>query len=143
MTPSVYSTLSYIIIAHKQVTSVRTYTTFCCSLVFRVLYISLHRFDHGYFYPGGDAGHHSKVGAGPGEGFNVNIPWNLESMGDAEYLAAFQQIILPIAYEVRSLHVLRKIRVLLVVICVRVVVHRTVRRTAFLPLIYFIYMYTD
>ena len=66
----------------------------------RVLYISLHRFDHGYFYPGGDAGHHSKVGAGPGEGFNVNIPWNMASMGDAEYIAAFQQIILPIAYEV-------------------------------------------
>ena len=66
----------------------------------RVLYISLHWFDHGYFYPDGDAGHHSKVGAGLGEGFNVNIPWNAAFMGDAEYLAAFQQIILPIAYEV-------------------------------------------
>ena len=69
----------------------------------RVLYISLHRFDQGYFYPGGDAGHHSKVGAGPGEGFNVNIPWeDAVFMGDAEYIAAFQQIILPIASEVTS-----------------------------------------
>ena len=65
-----------------------------------MLYISLQRFDHGYFYPGGDAGHRSKVGAGPGEGFNVNIPWNMALMGDAEYLAAFQQIVLPIVYEV-------------------------------------------
>ena len=65
----------------------------------RVLYISLHRYDHGTYYAG-PAGHESQVGTGPGEGFNVNIPWNEYQMGDAEYLAAFEQIILPIASEV-------------------------------------------
>ena len=33
----------------------------------------------------------------PGEGFNVNIPWNKDMMGDAEYKMAFDRIILPIA----------------------------------------------
>uniref|UniRef100_A0A3Q4MUJ0 Histone deacetylase 7b n=1 Tax=Neolamprologus brichardi TaxID=32507 RepID=A0A3Q4MUJ0_NEOBR len=38
-----------------------------------VLYISLHRYDDGNFFPG--SGHPSEVGAGPGEGFNVNVGW--------------------------------------------------------------------
>ena len=42
---------------------------------YSVLYISLHRHDNGFFYPAGDGGHHSKVGSGAGEGFNINIPW--------------------------------------------------------------------
>ena len=33
-------------------------------------------------------------------GFTVNIPWNQIS-GDAEYLAAFLRIVMPIAYEVK------------------------------------------
>lgn len=32
-----------------------------------------------------------------GEGFNVNIPWNKDMMGNAEYKIAFDRIILPIA----------------------------------------------
>ena len=32
-----------------------------------------------------------------GEGFNVNIPWNRDIMGDAEYKAAFERIVIPIA----------------------------------------------
>ncbi|KAG7229706.1 hypothetical protein INR49_012501 [Caranx melampygus] len=56
-----------------------------------VLYISLHRYDDGNFFPG--SGHPSEVGAGAGEGFNVNVGWTgslSPPMGDAEYLAAFR-----------------------------------------------------
>lgn len=42
----------------------------------RVLYISVHRYDHGSFFPHSkDAGPHN-VGEGKGEGFNVNVAWN-------------------------------------------------------------------
>ncbi|XP_041638627.1 histone deacetylase 7-like isoform X2 [Cheilinus undulatus] len=65
-----------------------------------VLYISLHRFDEGNFFPG--SGHPSEVGAGAGEGFNVNVGWTgglNPPMGDAEYLAAFRAVVMPIAHE--------------------------------------------
>ncbi|XP_061731365.1 histone deacetylase 7-like isoform X2 [Nerophis ophidion] len=65
-----------------------------------VLYISIHRYDNGNFFPGG--GHPNEVGAGPGEGFNVNVGWTsslTSSMGDAEYLAAFRAVVMPIAHE--------------------------------------------
>jgi histone deacetylase 6 len=35
-----------------------------------VLYMSIHRFDNGAFYPG-PAGKHDKVGEGKGRGYNV------------------------------------------------------------------------
>ncbi|KAK3532634.1 hypothetical protein QTP86_027371 [Hemibagrus guttatus] len=38
-----------------------------------VLYISLHRYDDGNFFPG--SGAPEEVGVGPGVGFNVNIAW--------------------------------------------------------------------
>ncbi|PKU33373.1 histone deacetylase 7 isoform x1 [Limosa lapponica baueri] len=44
----------------------------------------------------------AKVGAGPGEGFNVNVAWTggLDPpMGDPEYLAAFRTVVMPIAHE--------------------------------------------
>ncbi|XP_060679382.1 histone deacetylase 4-like [Hemiscyllium ocellatum] len=66
----------------------------------KVLYISLHRHDGGNFFPGSGAA--EEVGAGPGEGFNVNIAWSggLDPpMGDADYLAAFRTVVIPIAKE--------------------------------------------
>ncbi|XP_051804578.1 histone deacetylase 7-like isoform X1 [Acanthochromis polyacanthus] len=65
-----------------------------------VLYISLHRYDDGNFFPG--SGHPSEVGAGAGEGFNVNVGWTgglNPPMGDAEYLAAFRAVVMPIAHK--------------------------------------------
>ncbi|KAM9758906.1 histone deacetylase 7-like isoform 1-T2 [Menidia menidia] len=65
-----------------------------------VLYISLHRYDDGNFFPG--SGHPNEVGAGAGEGFNVNVGWMgglNPPMGDAEYLAAFRAVVMPIAHE--------------------------------------------
>ncbi|XP_063548311.1 histone deacetylase 6 [Cydia strobilella] len=65
----------------------------------KILYMSIHRYDHGSFFPHSKDADHTAVGEGRGEGFNVNIPWNKRGMGDAEYMAAFTQIVLPIAYE--------------------------------------------
>ncbi|KAG4068297.1 hypothetical protein HA402_007817 [Bradysia odoriphaga] len=64
-----------------------------------VLYMSIHRYDYGHFFPRSEDANFNVVGEGTGTGFNVNIPWNAKGMGDMEYIAAFQRIILPIAYE--------------------------------------------
>uniref|UniRef100_A0A3B4GEZ6 Histone deacetylase n=1 Tax=Pundamilia nyererei TaxID=303518 RepID=A0A3B4GEZ6_9CICH len=65
-----------------------------------VLYISVHRYDDGNFFPG--SGAPDEVGSGPGVGFNVNVAFTggLDPpMGDAEYLAAFRSVVMPIANE--------------------------------------------
>ncbi|KGG51732.1 hypothetical protein DI09_28p130 [Mitosporidium daphniae] len=64
-----------------------------------VLYISIHRFDDGEFFPCSQDASMTVVGAGAGIGRTVNIPFSDEDMGDAEYIAAFTRIVLPIAYE--------------------------------------------
>ncbi|XP_076670037.1 histone deacetylase 4 isoform X3 [Andrena cerasifolii] len=64
----------------------------------RVLYLSIHRHDEGNFFPG--TGGPTECGAGEGLGYNVNIAWSgglNPPMGDAEYLAAFRTIVMPIA----------------------------------------------
>nr|XP_012150675.1 PREDICTED: histone deacetylase 6 isoform X3 [Megachile rotundata] len=65
----------------------------------KVLYISIHRYDNGAFFPNSKRANYTYVGSGPGEGFNINIPWNKKGMGDTEYIAAFQQVVMPIAYQ--------------------------------------------
>ncbi|XP_035249897.1 histone deacetylase 4 isoform X2 [Anguilla anguilla] len=65
-----------------------------------VLYLSLHRYDDGNFFPG--SGAPDEVGSGPGVGFTVNMAFTggLDPpMGDAEYLAAFRTVVMPIANE--------------------------------------------
>uniref|UniRef100_A0AAY4EEU3 histone deacetylase n=1 Tax=Denticeps clupeoides TaxID=299321 RepID=A0AAY4EEU3_9TELE len=65
-----------------------------------ILYISLHRYDDGTFFPG--TGGPEEVGIGAGVGFNVNMAWTgglNPPMGDAEYLAAFRTVVMPIAHE--------------------------------------------
>lgn len=64
-----------------------------------VLYVSLHRYDRGTFFPMGDEGASSQVGRAAGTGFTVNVPWNGPRMGDADYLATWHRLVLPIAYE--------------------------------------------
>ena len=65
-----------------------------------MLYISLHRHDAGNFYPGtGDA---SDCGAGGSSlGKTINISWygSVNYYGDAEYLAAFRSVVLPVINE--------------------------------------------
>ena len=60
----------------------------------RVMYVSLHRYGEG-FYPG--TGAEDEIGAGAGAGYNVNVPWREKGLGDADYLAAFDLLIDPIA----------------------------------------------
>uniref|UniRef100_A0A3B4AT08 Histone deacetylase n=1 Tax=Periophthalmus magnuspinnatus TaxID=409849 RepID=A0A3B4AT08_9GOBI len=65
-----------------------------------VLYISLHRYDDGNFFPG--SGAPEEVGSGAGVGFNVNIAWTGgvdPPMGDVEYLTAFRSVVMPIAQQ--------------------------------------------
>jgi histone deacetylase 6 len=56
-----------------------------------VLYFSTHQYP---FYPG--TGAVEEVGRGEGRGRTVNVAWSA-GMGDAEYMAAFDRILLPIA----------------------------------------------
>jgi histone deacetylase 6 len=65
----------------------------------RVLYISLHRYEAGKYYPGTIAGSANQVGEGAGTGSNINIPWPVAGMGDADYIYAFNQVVMPICYE--------------------------------------------
>lgn len=63
-----------------------------------MLYLSIHRHDDGNFFPG--TGASVECGSSTGIGFNVNIAWSgglNPALGDAEYLAAFRTIIMPIA----------------------------------------------
>ena len=70
-----------------------------------VLYISLHVYQNGNFYPGQPEhdgvpdGGMNNCGAGLGMGKNINIGWHDQGMGDGEYMAAFQKIVMPIAQE--------------------------------------------
>ena len=59
-----------------------------------VLYVSLHRYGGG-FYPGTGAA--SEVGKGTGAGFNINVAFSGSGYGDAEYLAAFDRVVMPVA----------------------------------------------
>ncbi|GME70031.1 unnamed protein product [[Candida] boidinii] len=65
----------------------------------RVLYISLHRYEQGKYYPGTKAGGAEQCGSGKGEGFNVNVPWPIGGVGDPDYIYAFRKVIMPICYE--------------------------------------------
>ncbi|KAG9236141.1 hypothetical protein BJ875DRAFT_357559, partial [Amylocarpus encephaloides] len=73
-----------------------------------VLYISIHVYkdsNGGHFYPGKPEdetipdGGIPNVGGGVGIGRNINIGWHSQGMGDAEYMAAFQKLVMPIGYE--------------------------------------------
>jgi acetoin utilization deacetylase AcuC-like enzyme len=60
-----------------------------------LLFMSTHQWP---LYPG--TGLASETGSGPGEGFTVNLPLP-GGCGDAEYAAAFSELLLPIAEEYR------------------------------------------
>ncbi|KAL1767314.1 histone deacetylase 10 [Sigmodon hispidus] len=64
-----------------------------------VLYFSWHRYEHGHFWPFLQESDTNAVGQGKGQGFTVNLPWNQVGMGNADYLAAFLQVLLPLAFE--------------------------------------------
>ncbi|ROT82380.1 putative histone deacetylase 6 [Penaeus vannamei] len=65
----------------------------------QVLYVSIHRYDNGKFFPGSPDANYNRAGTKKGKGYNVNIPWNKSGMGDGDYMAAMVEVILPIAYQ--------------------------------------------
>lgn len=66
----------------------------------RVLYFSIHRFEHGQFWPNLREGDFDYVGGEAAEGKNINVPLNKTGMTNADYLAIFHQLLLPVALEV-------------------------------------------
>jgi len=62
-----------------------------------VLYTSIHRYQHGTFYP--KTGAHTDCGGANALGSTVNVPLNYTRMGDHEYLTITKQILAPIARE--------------------------------------------
>ncbi|XP_055509051.1 polyamine deacetylase HDAC10 isoform X2 [Leucoraja erinacea] len=64
-----------------------------------VLYFSWHRYEHQQFWPNLKDSDYDAIGKGNGAGFTINLPWNKVGMGNADYLAAFLSILLPMAYE--------------------------------------------
>lgn len=66
----------------------------------RVLYFSVHRYEHGTFWPNLRESDYDYIGEHNGGGYNFNVPLNRTGMTNADYLAIFQQILLPVAIEV-------------------------------------------
>ncbi|KAJ0105004.1 hypothetical protein Patl1_18889 [Pistacia atlantica] len=64
-----------------------------------VLFFSVHRHEFGTFYPANDDGFYTMIGEGPGAGYNINVPWENGRCGDADYLAVWDHILLPVAKE--------------------------------------------
>lgn len=68
-----------------------------------VLFMSIHRYDNGSFYPGGKQANCSFVGIGPGKGYTVNVAWNetddstADKICDEDYVYTFEQLVMPIA----------------------------------------------
>lgn len=65
----------------------------------QVLFFSVHRHENGTFYPCGDDGSHVRTGGGQGAGYNINVPWENGACGDADYIAVWDHILIPVARE--------------------------------------------
>ncbi|CAM0906636.1 unnamed protein product [Alopecurus aequalis] len=63
----------------------------------RVLFFSVHRFDYGSFYPSQGDASHCFIGEGAGQGYNINVPWEHGKCGDADYVAVWDHVLLPVA----------------------------------------------
>lgn len=67
----------------------------------RVLYFSVHRYEHGSFWPNLRQSDYHYTGAGRGAGYTCNVPLNNTGMKDADYMAIWHHLLLPMALEVR------------------------------------------
>lgn len=76
-----------------------------------VLYISVHRFDMGKFFPG-PKGKHEMIGECKGKGFNIQFPFNIpksdpkniingenNNVGDNDYIYVCEQFLFPLIRE--------------------------------------------
>ena len=59
----------------------------------RVLFTSLHRFGSRFFPGSGALG---EVGEGEGRGRTLNVPWQQTGLGDTDYAAAFELVLMPV-----------------------------------------------
>mmetsp|Transcript_19567 Transcript_19567/g.30100 ORF Transcript_19567/g.30100 Transcript_19567/m.30100 type:complete len:383 (-) Transcript_19567:1462-2610(-) len=64
-----------------------------------VLYFSIHRYHGGNYFPFLSSAGATNVGVDKGLGFNVNVGWNKKNLGDNEYIAVFENLLLPMARE--------------------------------------------
>ncbi|XP_033018298.1 polyamine deacetylase HDAC10 [Lacerta agilis] len=64
-----------------------------------VLYFSWHRYEHQQYWPTLRESDYDAVGQGKGKGCNINVPWNKIGMGNADYVAVFLHVLLPLAFE--------------------------------------------
>ncbi|XP_033245048.1 polyamine deacetylase HDAC10-like [Drosophila miranda] len=71
---------------------------------------AIHRLEHGAFWPHLQESDYHAIGEGPGLGFNFNVPLNETGMGDGDYMAIFQQLLLPVAMEYQSELIIVKCR---------------------------------
>jgi len=62
-----------------------------------VMFIDLHRWQNGNFYPFMQGAGPASVGCGAGAGATINIAWNSTRMGDGDYLEAFRRVVMPAA----------------------------------------------
>ncbi|KAI3636875.1 hypothetical protein MIR68_005142 [Amoeboaphelidium protococcarum] len=62
-----------------------------------VLFVSIHRYEDGTFYPSSETANYTYVGGPNARGYNINIPWPCAGFGNFDYLHVFHKIILPIA----------------------------------------------
>ncbi len=65
----------------------------------RVLYISIHRYENGRFWPHLRESDYDHTGGERAKGFNINIPLNEPGLDDSDYMAIFHQVILPASHE--------------------------------------------
>ena len=64
-----------------------------------VLYFSIHRYEHGLFWPNLRESDFDSVGEGKAAGYNANLPLNSVGMSDFDYMSIVHQILLPIGQE--------------------------------------------
>lgn len=66
----------------------------------KVLYFSIHRYEYGTFWPNLRESDFDAIGEDAGKGFNFNVPLNATGMTNGDYLAIWQQLLMPVAMEV-------------------------------------------
>jgi len=68
-----------------------------------ILFISLHRWDNGSFYPGGDLPSIENIGEGSGKGLKIHVPWCMyndsKKIGTHDYIYMLERILFPICEE--------------------------------------------
>ncbi|KAF2347987.1 Histone deacetylase domain, partial [Trinorchestia longiramus] len=65
----------------------------------RLLYFSVHRYEHGAYWPELRESDFDYTGRGRGKGYNCNVPLNATGLGNDEYLSIWTNLLLPLAYE--------------------------------------------